>query len=436
VVIVELAAIRSDPGSPRKRTVFPEQSQHSPAAARRNALHRHAGTVAEPKLTLNFNRVTEAEQCERSRSTNHAIVPPWIKSQSPSPDSAMALEPGVRLQATECAHAIFQQPWWLDALAPGRWGEATIERNGRTVARLPYVVRGRGRWRMLTQPRLTQTLGPWIERSNAKPANALADEIELLTSLEAALPAADAFTQQFSPTMMNALPFYWAGYRLEVRYTYRLVGLGLEEALWAGLRGNIRGQIRKARKSVEVRDDLGLDRFHATWAKTFARQGLRPPLSLVELEHLDSACAARGARAILFAADEADRVHAVAYTVWDDHAAYYLLSGGDPDLRTSGAGSLLAWESIMRARALTDVFDFEGSMIKPVERFFRDFGGRQVAYLRVSRASPLGRTVLAARAGWHHVAGNRDTPGYGLPSRPLADWLRANLPGSHYAGEE
>src|SRR3954454_9089777 len=115
---------------------------------------------------------------------------------------------------TPCVNAIFQQPWWLEAMAPGCWGDVTVERGGRTVARLPYVVRGRGRWRVLGQPPLTQTLGPWVERSAAKPANALTEEIELLTELEAGLPPAVAFRQQFSPAMLNALPFHWAGYRL------------------------------------------------------------------------------------------------------------------------------------------------------------------------------------------------------------------------------
>lgn len=307
--------------------------------------------------------------------------------------------------ATDCANSIFQQPWWLDALAAGRWEEVTIERDGRVVARLPYVVRGRGRWRILTAPRLTQTLGPWVHRSTAKPAHALADEIALLTSLEACLPPADAFTQHFSPTMMNALPFYWAGYRLEVRYTYRLEGLHSEDALWAGLRGNIRREIRKARKRVQLREDLGLDQFHAVWVKTFARQGREAPVSLSTLERLDSACRAHGARAMLFAVDDADRVHAVAYVVWDKRAAYYLLGGGDPVLRTSGASSLLMWESIMRARASTDVFDFEGSMVKPVEHFFRAFGGRQVPYLLVSRSTRRGRAVLAVRTAWHNFTG-------------------------------
>jgi hypothetical protein len=308
---------------------------------------------------------------------------------------------------SDTANAIFQQPWWLDAVASGRWDQVTIERDGVTVARLPYVVRGRGRWRMLTQPRLAQTLGPWVRQPRAKPAHALGTEIEWLATLEAELPAAEAFSQHFSPTMMNALPFHWAGYRLEVQYTYRLEGLTSEEALWAGLQGNIRGDIRKARRRVEVRDDLGLDRFHAVWAKTFERQGRAAPHSLADLARLDAACAARGARAMLFAVDEADRTHAVAYVVWDPHAAYYLLGGGDPELRTSGASSLLMWEGIMRARPITDVFDFEGSMVKPIERFFRAFGGRQVAYLRVTRSTARGRAYLALRAGWRRAAAHQ-----------------------------
>jgi hypothetical protein len=302
--------------------------------------------------------------------------------------------------ATSCTNAVFQQPWWLDALAPGRWDEVRIERGGRTVARLPYVVHGTRHMRILGQPPLTQTLGPWLEPSSAKPANALAEEMELLTALEASLPEAAGFVQQFSPAVLNALPFHWAGYRLEVLYTYRIHGLASEDALWAGLRGNIRRNIRKARGITEVRDDLGLDRFYDVWAKTFARQGMRPPYAMADVERLEAACGPRAAREMLFAQDERGRVHAVSYLVWDANAAYPLLVGADPELRASGAPSLLMWEAMARARRVTDVFDFEGSMIQPVERFVRAFGGRQAPYLRVTRLSVPARAALAARARW------------------------------------
>ena len=28
-------------------------------------------------------------------------------------------------------NSIFEQPWWLDAVAPGQWAEATVEKDGR-----------------------------------------------------------------------------------------------------------------------------------------------------------------------------------------------------------------------------------------------------------------------------------------------------------------
>ena len=118
------------------------------------------------------------------------------------------------------------------------------------------------------------------------------------------------------------------------------------------------------------------------------------------LERVESACAPRGVRTMLFACDESGRVHAVAYMAWDERSAYYLMGGADPDLRTSGASSLLLWEAVMRARHVSAAFDFEVSMLRPVERFFRAFGGRQTPYLSVSRADRSAQAALALRDGY------------------------------------
>jgi hypothetical protein len=97
-------------------------------------------------------------------------------------------------------------------------------------------------------------------------------------------------------------------------------------------------------------------------------------------------------------------VHAVVWVVWDRQAAYYLLAGAEPDLRNSGASSLLAWEAIMRSREHTDVFDFHGSMRQPIERFFRSFGARQTPYLSVTRMGPAFRAALTARSAVRRLA--------------------------------
>jgi hypothetical protein len=154
--------------------------------------------------------------------------------------------------------------------------------------------------------------------------------------------------------------------------------------------------------------------FHTThrpdrWirAKTYARQRIPTPRSRAELERLEAAVLRREAGTTLFARDDAGRVHAAVWVVWDRHAAHYLLGGADPNLRTSGASSLLLWEAIMRARAVTDAFDFHGSMLQSVERFFRAFGGRQTPYLNVTRMNPAVRVALTARSGWRRHSARR-----------------------------
>lgn len=295
------------------------------------------------------------------------------------------------------SYSIFQQPWWLDAVAPGRWDEARVTSDGDLLARLPYVVSRRGALTTLHSAALTKMLGPWIRPSEAKYTNALGDEIELMTELIGQLPRHDVFRQAFAPEVSNWLAFHWAGFAAAAAITYRLNDLDDLDAIWRGMRENIRREIRKAERRVEIVDDLGLDRFVALADATFARQGMDRGFDAATLARIDAACERRGARRILFAIDERGRVHAAAYFVWDENVAYYLLGGGDPELRTSGASSLLLWRGIQQAAETSRVFDFEGSMLAPVERFFRAFGARQTPYLVLTRRSRRA-TALAGTA--------------------------------------
>jgi hypothetical protein len=298
---------------------------------------------------------------------------------------------------TPYAYSLFQQPWWLDAVAPGAWSEVSISHGDRVVARLPYVSKSRLGLTVLGQPPLTQTLGPWIEPSTAKRATALGNEMALLSDLVAQLPRADRFAQLLAPQVLNALPFYWAGYDLSVRYTYRLDDLGSETGLWDGLHSSVRRAIRKARRQVEVRDDLGLETLRDLVTKTFARQGLPVPFPWDLVERIEAACARRGARQMLFAVDGSGHVHAATYVVHDSSTAYNILSGAEPELRASGAGPLLLWDSIMRVTPSTEVFDFEGSMLPGIEIHYRHFGGRLTPYLFVTRNSARMRALLAGQ---------------------------------------
>ena len=50
--------------------------------------------------------------------------------------------------------------------------------------------------------------------------------------------------------------------------------------------------------------------------------------------------------------------------VCDNTTMYYLMSGGNPKYRNSGATSLLLWNTIQDASKTNLKFDFEGSIIE------------------------------------------------------------------------
>ncbi len=297
---------------------------------------------------------------------------------------------------------LFSQAWWLDATAgEGVWDVALVEKGGTIVAAMPYVPRQRYGFTLLGQPALTQTLGPWLRETEGKSSTRLAQHKDWLQALIAQLPPFAHFIQNWHWKMGNWLPFYWAGFQQTTRYTYILQELSDEQELWQGLQENIRREIKKAgnRLQLRVRDDLTVDDFLVLNRMTFARQNMALPYTEAFVHQLDQACAARQARKIFIAEDAQGRRHAGVYIVWDGNSAYYLMGGGDPALRNSGATSLCMWEAIKFAATVTQRFDFEGSMIEPVEKFFRAFGAQQTPYFTVSKTpSRILQTALFLRS--------------------------------------
>jgi hypothetical protein len=294
------------------------------------------------------------------------------------------------------AHTPFEQPWWLEAVAPGRWGEIRIERHGDVVARMPYVLRRRLGVRVLTHPPLTRYLGPWIAPIEGKLPHRLGVEKDLMATLIRKLPPCHAFTADFAPTVTNWLPFYWAGFRATTRYTYRIRGAD-PDRVWADCAKNVRGHVRRARKALVVRDDISLAALLDVHRGVFHRQGLPVPFDDDLARRIDRACAARDARTILAAVDAEDRVHAAAFTLHDAGTTYLLFGGPAPEFRSSGGDMLVIWEAIRRAVEGARDVDFLGSMIEPVERVNRGFGATQVPYLSVRREGRLVGAVRAAR---------------------------------------
>lgn len=309
-----------------------------------------------------------------------------------------------KLCEDESSIPIFSRYWWLDAVCGDAWDVCLVEKGGQIVASMPYHIKRRRGFTFITQPPLTQTLGPWLRPSDAKYSNRLALEKEHLTGLIDELPRFDYFAQNWHYDNKNWLPFYWRGFKQTTRYTYVIDHLMDLDRVYSEFSSSYRNKIRKASGVVQVVDDLGLSVFFDINRLTFERQGLKIPYSFGFLQKKDDILHRRGERKIFFARDDHGKVHSALYLIWDGQSSYVHMVGEDPALRSSGAGILLIWEAIrFTAEVLgLDKFDFEGSMIEGVERVRRDCGAKQIPYFSISktpsrllRAAQAIRTVLS-----------------------------------------
>lgn len=307
-----------------------------------------------------------------------------------------------RFCTEESSVPIFSRDWWLDATAGSdNWDIALVEEKGNVLACMPYLRKKRGGLSVSTAPPLTYCMGPWIRPAKAKPSTVLSRQKYALEKLIEQLPRFDHFKQEWHYTQTNWLPFFWRGFNQTTNYTYLLPLLRNESAWWEGMQDNVRREIRKAmgRGELRVRDDLPVTQLFRLNRLVYERQKISLPYSENYITGLDKACAAHDRRKIFMAQDQHGALHAGVYVVWDDESAYYLIGGSDPERRNSGAMSLCLWEAIKFAGTVTRRFDFCGSMIEPVERFVRAFGGVQTPYFTVSKTtSKLAATFLFARS--------------------------------------
>lgn len=287
-----------------------------------------------------------------------------------------------------CVNSIFEQPWWLDAVAPGRWRSIEIKNGENVVARLPYVFIRKYGIKMIGMPSNTQTLGIYFEDTGAKLPNKLGKQKSLINAVIDQLPKRYSIDMALDHRCHYILPFIWSGFRIRPCFSYRMRCLEDIEKIWSGMRENIRREIRKATKILQIRDDLSIDVLIEMVKKTFQRQGRLVQDRSEFLKRLDKAALKHNARKLICAVDKNGNVHAAGYFVYDEKTCYYLIGRGDPELRNSGASSLVLWEGIKFASTVSEAFDFEGSMIEDIERFFRAFGGEPTVYYRVTRLNP------------------------------------------------
>lgn len=294
-------------------------------------------------------------------------------------------------------NSVFEQPWWLDTVAEGKWQEAAVreEDSGRILARLPYVVE-RGR---ISMPRYTQTLGIWMAPELRAPKRGnehLGRQKEVIHALLRELPVRNRIDLVLDSSQEYVLPFRWEKFSIEPAFSYRIVFGEAWDDCEQNFTKNIQRDIRRGLKTLTVTESDDIEEFLRLQNRSYERQNRKNPIDNDFTAHVIERAAGLSHGKLFAARDAGGHAHAGSFVLYDEKCCYHLMSGQDTSYGNDGALPILFREEIAFAKAHSLAYDFEGSMVEGIEQTYRRYGGKLVTNWHVWRQpllSDLARTM-------------------------------------------
>ena len=264
--------------------------------------------------------------------------------------------------------ALYQNDWWLDAVCG--------EKNWDAIGTFAYPFKKKYGLKLIQLPILTLGVGP---------VNKTTEE----------LPDFDLFDLNFLPGTNPD----WKGFKQSKKHTYRIQDLSNLEKVFSEFTSSTRQQIRKAEKIITVSESDNIEALYKMVSLTFKRQSKKTPYTLAYVKTINEACAKNNCRKILLAKDSEGNIHSACFIAWDKNTTYYVMGGSDPQYKSSASYSLLMYAAIKEASKHSKEFDFCGSSIPSIERFFKGFGSEQVSYFQMKKVNSKALKVVLALKG-------------------------------------
>lgn len=274
----------------------------------------------------------------------------------------------------------YAKSWYLDVIWP-EWQGVMVFYNGTLQAVMPAKISRKWGISYLFNPPFAQYLGIFFNDFSIRHEKALALKKRLTEAIIETLPSLKVFILNFSPAFDYPLPFYWQGFELHTRYSYWLDNQADKKTLFRNCNERTRTYINKARKSqllASFTDD-------AAQIINLSRERDAYPLDYNMLQQLWNVLKDKGVGKAVEVRDNTGRLHAGLMYMSSNVKNIHIFSAMDPDMKNLGGMSLAIWHTIEQAGPDVRIHDFEGSMIEPVEKFFRGFGTKPVPYLQLRK---------------------------------------------------
>jgi hypothetical protein len=282
---------------------------------------------------------------------------------------------------------LFNHVEWITLFGDKMQTLGIYEDGGQLVGGLSFYRERRFGLTVFRWAPFTPTCGPFLEIKAQNP-------VVILETRRKALESMIAYLEKQSPAIVmlaldqqivDALPFFWHGYKVIPYYTYLIdLTFSLDQML-KNMSSIRRNDVSKAvRDGLVVRQTMDMDVVKNLVLATMGRQ--KKFVNMTCLEAILFRYANKS-NSFAFTTYRGDTPLSTCFVVHDTLTAYYLLGGYSAEERHHGAGASAMFEAIKHAQKIgLKTFDFEGSVIPPIERYFRGFGGRLTPYLTINKA--------------------------------------------------
>jgi len=192
-------------------------------------------------------------------------------------------------------------------------------------------------------------------------------------------------TLAFPSEIVDMQNFIWNDFKVVPSYTYIIPLNKTMDEIKNDFTAERRKNIRKADSDgIVTKQVKEYNEVKSLIQNTFNRKGKN-----LSISYLDKILFgfANEENSYAFVSCQDEKPIACTFCIYDKHKVYYLLGGYDSQNSHQGAGS----KSMEAAIALAlekgiEYFDFEGSMLPEVERYFRAYGGDLTPYYTVNKA--------------------------------------------------
>jgi lipid II:glycine glycyltransferase (peptidoglycan interpeptide bridge formation enzyme) len=199
------------------------------------------------------------------------------------------------------------------------------------------------------------------------------------------LPKFDIFNMDLQPSVNSQLniPIF-----TQIKKRTNLLELNSVDLIYKNFKPSLQRQIKKSERNLQIKIGNDISILSKLYATSLAKRGEKSHVPISFFKKVWDFCQHNQCGSLYYSIDSFNQIHAAILILHDETHSYYVCGGSNNKHLSSGAMSGLMWHAIKESIRLNKkYFDFEGSMIDGVNRFFKNFSPTEINYLNLQKTN-------------------------------------------------